>query len=102
MSEITFSMRGKAAIPETQARALKRLLKCLGARRVSVSDDGAAVHAKFKSPEALHRAQRNGLEPLQVLFQNQNLQYSEYSQYSQPEDPTMTKSTLTTRARYVA
>jgi hypothetical protein len=55
---------------ESQARAMKRLLKRAGARRVTVLD-GGAVHAKFKTPEALQKAKRDWLEPLEALFQNQ-------------------------------
>lgn len=59
-------------IPVKEARALLKLLRFAGAIQVWVLSNGA-IEAKFRSYQHMHRAMKNVIGPLEILFGSHDL-----------------------------
>ena len=73
-SIITFWNSSTLTIEKKQATALKKLLLLLGAKKVSIK--AKSIEAYFDSSKTLEKINKDILTPIQLLFNNDNIESS--------------------------
>jgi hypothetical protein len=68
---LTFWTSG-SSIPDTQVKALKTLLKLVGATSVRKMANGS-IQSEFKNWKSMEKANKDILTPLQILFQSADI-----------------------------